>query len=542
MKWFANLKIGRKLTVGFGLITLMFGITICISMYKLRQVEHESNEVAEETIPAAVAAYEMNIAISEVSQVLTDISATDRVDGYAEAERAAQQFKKSLKIYKDIQKEDNDIVSLKICEELGPAFDKYFAEGQLMADTYVTKGKVAGNKKMDDFDKVHDALAAISVKLQKAQVAEAMTSSHKAVKELHDLVKIMIGMGFCAILFGLVVTVAITRGITGPLNSMKTMLMDIAKGEGDLTKRLDDDRNDELGESSRWFNLFIIKLHGIISKVATNTTQVAVAARRLKVTAEEIATGAEEVASQAAMVATAGEEMAVTTIDIARNCHIAAEESHLASNTVSAGSEIVAKTVQVMNRIAERVTETAQTIVSLGTRSDQIGEIIGTIHDIADQTNLLALNAAIEAARAGEQGRGFAVVADEVRILATRTTKATFEIGEMINSIQNEIKSAVVAMQEGVKEVANGTIEAAKSGHALQAILEQINEVSLQVNQVATAVEEQTATTNEISNNMNHITNVVHTTARGAQDSAGAAIQLTTLAEELQQMVRQFKL
>ena len=159
-------------------------------------------------------------------------------------------------------------------------------------------------------------------------------------------------------------------------------------------------------------------------------------------------------------------------------------------------------------------------------RSDQIGEIIGTIEDIADQTNLLALNAAIEAARAGEQGRGFAVVADEVRALAERTTRATREIGEMIKAIQKETKGAVAAMEQGVHQVETGTEEAARSGQALQDILAQVNDVAMQVNQIATAAEEQTATTSEISSNMLQITEVVQQTSHGAHESATAAAQL----------------
>ena len=199
-------------------------------------------------------------------------------------------------------------------------------------------------------------------------------------------------------------------------------------------------------------------------------------------------------------------------------------------------------TVQVMSRIASRVHETAKGIGSLGSRSDQIGEIVGTIQDIADQTNLLALNAAIEAARAGDQGRGFAVVADEVRALAERTTKATREIGEMIKSIQVETKSAVAAMEEGVREVEQGTAEAAKSGQALQEILERINAVTMQIHQVATAAEEQTATTGEISNNIHQITDVVQDTAKGAHESATAANRLSQTAEQLQRLVAQFRL
>jgi methyl-accepting chemotaxis protein len=206
------------------------------------------------------------------------------------------------------------------------------------------------------------------------------------------------------------------------------------------------------------------------------------------------------------------------------------------------GAAVVEKTVAVMAQIADKVQESARTVESLGARSDQIGAIIGTIEDIADQTNLLALNAAIEAARAGEQGRGFAVVADEVRALAERTTRATREIGEMIKAIQNETKGAVEAMEQGVHQVENGTVEAAKSGQALQDILQQVNDVAMQVNQIATAAEEQTATTSEISSNMMQITEVVRQTSQGAQESATAAAQLNGSAELLQSLVRQFQL
>ena len=542
MQWYRNLTIGRKLTLGFGSILLMFTLTIGIAMYKLKEVAHDSTHVAVEAMPAAVAAYEMNIAISEVSQYLTDISATDRGGVYADAEKASKQFKDALATYKQLQKDEDDAQALKYAEELGVAFDRYYAQGKLMAGVYGREGQEAGNKQMEYFDNAHDALVLILEKLSKAQVHEAKEYSLNAVHELNELIQVMLFLGFSTILFALVAAVVITRGITRPLNLMKSMLMDIAQGEGDLTKRLHDISKDELGESSRWFNLFIDKLHGIISKVSSNTTQVASAAHRLMVTATQIATGAEDVAAQAGTVATAGEEMAATSSDIARSCQMAAEGSHHASDTASSGVEIVAQSVLVMNRIASRVTEIANTVENLSTHSDQIGKIIVTIEDIADQTNLLALNAAIEAARAGEQGRGFAVVADEVRLLATRTTKATCEIGEMIKTIQNEIKSAVAAMQQGVKEVESGTGEAAKSGQALQDILDQITAVTLQVNHVASAVEEQSAVTSEISSNMHRITDVVHESAKGAQDSAHAAGQLTHLSEELRQLVAQFKL
>jgi methyl-accepting chemotaxis protein len=206
------------------------------------------------------------------------------------------------------------------------------------------------------------------------------------------------------------------------------------------------------------------------------------------------------------------------------------------------GADVVRQNIAGMERIAERVKDASRTVEDLGARSEQIGQIIGTIEDIADQTNLLALNAAIEAARAGEQGRGFAVVADEVRALAERTTKATREIGDMIKAIQKETRGAVTAIEEGVTEVEKGTDFSVRSGQALEQILNQIIDVTMQVNQIATAAEEQTATTGEISSNIQQITSIVRQTAHGATQTAAASSELSKEADELQHIVSRFKL
>lgn len=372
---------------------------------------------------------------------------------------------------------------------------------------------------------------------------EKMRVKEKEITMLdRRLSRILFVLPFVAILLAIAVTVLIRRSILTPIRTMNAMLDDIASGEGDLTKRLDVSSTDELGKMGVSFNTFIEKLHGIISQVEHSTVQVAAAANQLYSSSVQMATGAEEVAAQSGTVATASEEMAATSTEIAQNCTYAAEGAKQANGSAMTGAAVVETTVDVMGRIAERVRESAQTVGSLGERSDQIGAIIGTIEDIADQTNLLALNAAIEAARAGEQGRGFAVVADEVRALAERTTKATREIGTMIKAIQDETRGAVTAMEDGVREVEKGTVEAARSGDAIQDILNQINAVSMQVNQIATAAEEQTATTCEINNNMQQITEVVYETAKGAQESAVAASQLASLADGLHRLVGQFKL
>ena len=340
--------------------------------------------------------------------------------------------------------------------------------------------------------------------------------------------------------FCLMIVLRVT--VTQKLNDFVAKVTDLARGEGDLTKQIIVKSNDEFGLLADEINSLVDKIRRIISQIAQTSEQVSSSAVQLQSNAEQMATGAEHVAAQAETVATAGEEMSATSGDIAQNCQMASEGAQQASAAAVSGAQVVDDTIRVMNSIADRVRNSAVAVESLGSRSDQIGAIVGTIEDIADQTNLLALNAAIEAARAGEQGRGFAVVADEVRALAERTTRATREIGEMIKAIQKETKGAVIAMEEGVNEVAKGSEKAADSGRALEQILQQINDVNSQIHQVATAAEEQTATTSEISNNMQQITEVVAQTSRGAHESAAAAHRLSALADDLRRIVGQFKI
>lgn len=332
----------------------------------------------------------------------------------------------------------------------------------------------------------------------------------------------------------------ISKSITNPLLRGVKALDSLAAG--DLTIDVNVSGSDELAQLMTSMKRMCSSLRKIVSQLINTSSQVSSAASELRAVSENIATGAEEVSCQATEVATAGEEMSVTASSIAQNCQMAADSAQHALDTANIGVVVVGNTVSAMKQIQRIVLESSESIERLGARSDQIGSIVSTIENIAAQTNLLALNAAIEAARAGEQGRGFAVVADEVRTLAARTSQSTKEISEMIKSIQHETYEAVDLMKNGVTQVDIGATETERSGAALGKILDQVQAVALQVSQIATAAEEQTVVTSEIAGNMQQITDVVKETSQGAQESAAAAVQLDESAEELRELVNRFKI
>jgi methyl-accepting chemotaxis protein len=335
---------------------------------------------------------------------------------------------------------------------------------------------------------------------------------------------------------------AIVRTITRPIKELLQVFSEIAEGEGDLTKRLDIKASDEVGALAECFNRFLEKLHGIIGKVADVTDQVASSAEEVSASSAQIASGSEQQNSQTEQVASAMQEITASVVNVAQSSSEASASAKEATETASGGGEVVTQTIDGMNRIAQAVNDSAENIEKLGKSSEQIGEIIKVIDDIASQTNLLALNAAIEAARAGEQGRGFAVVADEVRKLAERTTAATQEIGEMIKGIQNDTSKAVESMHAGTKEVDGGVELANNAGQSLKNILETVSKVTDMIQHIATAAEQQSSAGEEISSTVESVANVSRETSESAAQSSKASRHLSSLADELQHLVGGFKL
>lgn len=353
---------------------------------------------------------------------------------------------------------------------------------------------------------------------------------------------VLIGGTVVALILAAGVVIIISRGVVRPIAAVNAALHDIASGEGDLTKRLDVTSKDEVGVLCGNFNQFVEKLNSSMLRVAATTAGLAAAAEELSVNTAQLAKGGQEQAQQATQAAAAVEEMSATVTELAKNAQGVASTAQDANRAAGLGHDVVAGSITGITRLSETVKDSAGRIQTLGQRSDQIGEIVKVIEDIADQTNLLALNAAIEAARAGEQGRGFAVVADEVRKLAERTTKATKEIADTIRTIQGDTGKAVEAMQAGTKEAQNGTDLVNKAGERIGEIVGAVQTVTTMIQQMAAAIEQQSTATDQIAGNIEAVAAVAKRAEGGLGQVTQATTELARMAGDLQAVVGGFKL
>jgi len=310
--------------------------------------------------------------------------------------------------------------------------------------------------------------------------------------------------------------------------------------QGDMTARMTGDYKGEFYNLKNYINTLAESLSNLLRQVIEAVQTSASSSIEISSTAETMAASAEEQSAQADEVASAVEEMTRTITENAMSANKTAHSAEKNRDIAIEGGQVVEQTVGKMRDIATVVKLSAENIEKLGESSKQIGEIISVIDDIADQTNLLALNAAIEAARAGEQGRGFAVVADEVRKLAERTTEATKQIATMIKGIQNETQQAVIAMKKGNDEVTNGISLADRAGNALKVIVDSSQDVLDMIAQIATATEEQSSTSEEIAKNVTSISSVTAESAKRIQEIARSSDDLAKLNEHLREVMLQF--
>ena len=338
----------------------------------------------------------------------------------------------------------------------------------------------------------------------------------------------------------IVIAAIILRNITSAIKDVVAGMKIVAGN--DLTHSLDESRKDEMGELAKWFNSSVSSLRDVVGKVSSATSHVSSSSEELSANARQSTKGIEDQRARTDAIASAMEELSATITAVSTSLNEVADISKNAMKTAEHGGEVVSGAIQEMTNVDTSVKKSAAAIESLGESSKQIGEVISVINDIADQTNLLALNAAIEAARAGEHGRGFAVVADEVRKLAERTTRATKEIGTTIEDIQQKTGEAVTSMNVGTQEVSKGLEQIDEAGGALQNILNMVKKLDDRVNEVAVAGEQQASTTAEISDNTTSVSDVAKEMSNGAEQITQSAEDLSQLASDLTDIVNQFKI
>ncbi len=328
--------------------------------------------------------------------------------------------------------------------------------------------------------------------------------------------------------------------IRTPLNRAVGYLQTMARG--DLSQTIVVNRHNEISEMLRAMQALQDSMHDMLAGIQRTADDLTSASSDLSANSEKMAEGTDRASQQSTSVSNAVGEMAAVSNDIALSCQKMADRAGSTNSATKKGEETIAHMTSMMSEIERMVVGTMDAVKALGGNSERIGDIVVAIEDIADQTNLLALNAAIEAARAGEQGRGFAVVADEVRRLAERTTSSTREIQSIIGSLQGDVKNVIGSMERSATSVRIGTEDVQHSSRAIGSIKDQISPLLEYVGQVATAAEEQSATSANITDSMRQIIGVVHDAATGAHDSARAAAELARSAQTLKQMLNRFKL
>ncbi len=447
------------------------------------------------------------------------------------------------------------------------AFIKVLRESNLnksIVDTIDTKGTniglqtvkstgtteaIAGKKGFDTFQdyrktRVISAYAPLKIDGLKWAILTEIDESEAfepAIKLKEEIIYMAVIITLILAVIGLICGVIFSSRITTPVIRLSHTLQQIQKNL-DLTKRADDSTPDEIGDAARAFNEMIIQFHNGMIEVAAATEQIASATEETSIVSGETQRNISEQQLSTEQVATAIHEMTTTVQEVTRSIAQTAEAAHQAFKETNVGDQMVNTTVTSIQAFATQINSVALAIQALEKNSENIGSIVDVIKSIAEQTNLLALNAAIEAARAGEQGRGFAVVADEVRTLAGRTRESTEEITQMVEKLQTGARESVLLMNNSKEQIDSVVEQAKKAGDSLSNISSSVSQINEMSTQIAVASEEQVSVTEEINQSLAKINVMAVQTAEGAGQTAKASDSMAQLAVTMKSLVQRFRI
>ena len=552
-----NLPLKAKLLGSAGFLLLLLIFSSGFAIYSMNNIGHELETIAEQDIPmteklAAITTHQLEQAV-QFERALHNGSLLQSEEGASVRFReAVQRFDDGNEEIENEMHQADVMIEAAIADSSGEALQEFkslnlglkkveeehkeFVEHAHQVFTLLDEGNLHAAEKLalkveheeDQMDRELEALL--------SEIGRFTEVSAKHAEEYeHNAIFMLIAIAVVSVVFGIITSWVTANAIVGGVRSA------ITTASGDLTQSIEVKSNDEIGELLSAMNGMRQKLLNLFSDISEMTVQLSTAAEELSMVTSQTSSTIDKQRDETEQVATAMNELTATSRDVATNIsHTANSATHAAQET-DKGTEVVRQVIEQINQLATQLKESALAINEVESQSGAITSMLDVIKGIAEQTNLLALNAAIEAARAGEQGRGFAVVADEVRTLATRTQQSTEEINEIIDKLQSGSHRAVSVMEQSQHQSQSAVEFASRSGDALTSIAEAMDNINQMSAQIASASEEQSAVSEEVNRNIDKIHNMSIELATGATETAKAGQELAEISARLQSQVKQFQ-